>query len=247
MNLEQQSAALATALAESHQGAGARMGTWFGCALPDDFGDWREEYRFARETVALVDKNYRAYVEFTGPDRVRYLNAILTNDIKELKENHGNVSLFLNPQGHIQAEIETYAVGEKLFCVSYAMIRHKLVAELEKYIIMDDVTLTDRTEEFATVALEGPKAAHAVKELSGVDLGALGELEQREVSLGSIPCRVVKRSPGGVSGGEFVLGSDQVESLWKELAAAMRNYGGGSVGYTALSVLRLEQGVAWFG
>lgn len=245
--MEQQSAALATALAELHQAAGARMGTWFGCALPDDFGDWREEYRFARETVALVDKNYRAYLEFTGPDRVRYLNAILTNNIKGLKENHGNVSLFLNPQGHIQAELETYALGEKLFCVSYAMIRDKLVEGLRNYIIMDDVSLADRTREFATVALEGPKAAEVLKEMSGVDLGELGELESREVSAGSIPCRVLKRSPGGAAGGEFVLRSDQVEALWKVLADAVRKYGGGPMGYAALSALRLEQGVAWFG
>src|SRR5271165_2099674 len=135
LNLEQQSAARVTPLAELQQGAGARMGTWFGCALPKDFGDWREEYRFARETVALVDKNYRAYLDFSGPDRVRYLNAILTNNIKDLHENHGVISLFLNPQGRILAEIETYDLPQKLFCVSYASIREPLVAALDKYII----------------------------------------------------------------------------------------------------------------
>ncbi len=115
MELETQGEARATVLTELHREAGAHMGTWFGCVLPDEFGDWREEYRFARESVAVVDKNYRAYLEFTGPDRVRYLNAILTNNIKDLKENHGNVSLFLNPQGHIQAEIETYALARNCF------------------------------------------------------------------------------------------------------------------------------------
>ena len=60
--LDSQSTAIETPLAELHRAAGARMGTWFGCALPDEFGDWREEYRLARESVALVDKNYRAYL-----------------------------------------------------------------------------------------------------------------------------------------------------------------------------------------
>ena len=72
----------------------------------------------ARESVALIDKNYRAYLRFTGPDRVRYLNAILTNNIKDLAAGHGIVSLFLNPQGQIQAEIETYARADSLFCIS---------------------------------------------------------------------------------------------------------------------------------
>ena len=245
--MDSQSAAIETPLAELHRAAGARMGMWFGCALPDEFGDWREEYRFARESVALVDKNYRAYLELAGPDRVRYLNAILTNNIKDLQENHGNVSLFLNPQGHIQAEIETYAMADKLLCVSYAMMRERLVAALDKYIIMDDVTLTDQTEVYATVAMEGPKAAEVVKEVSGVNLQELSELESREVSVGAISCGLLKRSPGGVGGGEFLVLREQAEALWKILGAAARKHGGGPMGYTALNALRLELGVPWFG
>src|SRR5260370_7044770 len=167
------STALSTPLAAIHPAAGAKMGVWFGCALSDDFGDAAAEYRHARETVALIDKNYCAYISFTGPDRVRYLNAILTNNIKDLSEGRGIVSLLLNPQGHILAEIETYAFSDKLFCVSYAMIREHLIEWLDKYIIMDDVTLTDETPRYGTLALEGPKAASVVQELTGADLTKL--------------------------------------------------------------------------
>src|SRR5947209_20324446 len=154
--------ALNTPLAATHLGAGARLGVWFGCQLPDDFGDAAAEYRFARDSVALIDKNYRAYLGFTGPDRVRYLNAILTNNIKDLPAGQGNVSLLLNPQGHILAEIEAYAFADKLFCVSYAMIRERLIAWLDNYIIMDDVTLTVETVRYGTIAQEGPAAAVVV-------------------------------------------------------------------------------------
>src|SRR6266850_1252444 len=181
------------------------MGVWFGCALPDSFGDSAAEFRQARESVALIDKNYRAYLSFTGPDRVRYLNAVLTNDIKGLSAGRGNVSLLLNPQGHILAEIETYAFAEKLFCVSYAMIRERLVEVLDKFIIMDEATLTDETERFGTLALEGPKAAAVVREISGIDIGTLGELSSTDSAVGIVPCRIVKRSPGGVAGAESVV------------------------------------------
>src|SRR5215813_11392459 len=117
-----------TPLLPWHKSEGATIGTWLGCALPDRFTDnWIAEYRAARESVALFDKNYRAYLRFSGPDRVRYLNAILTNNIKELADGNGVVSLFLNPQGRIQAEIETYAAGQNLWCVTFAMIRVSLV------------------------------------------------------------------------------------------------------------------------
>src|SRR3989440_12987147 len=125
------------ALAKLQADAGANMGVWFGCALASDFGYPAAEYRFANQSVALVDKNYRAHLSFTGPDRVRYLNAILTNNVKDLAAGHGIVSLLLNPQGHILAEIETYAFPDRLLCVSYSMIRERLIEVLDKYIIMD--------------------------------------------------------------------------------------------------------------
>jgi len=246
------STALNTPLAAAHAAAGAKMGVWFGCALPGDFGDAAAEYRYARDTVALIDKNYRAYLGFTGPDRVRYLNAILTNNIKDLLAGHGVISLLLNPQGHILAEIETYASADRLFCVSYAMIRERLIAWLDKYIIMDDVTLTDETARYGTLALEGPKAAAIAQELSGVDLTKFDHLSSHDTSVDaiagrSIPCRLVKRSPGGVPGAEFVAEIANLPALWQILSEAARKHGGGPIGYSALSATRLAQGMPWFG
>jgi len=245
--LGEQNGTLRTPLEAMHLANGARVGTWFGCALPDEFGDWRAEYRYLRESVGVLDKNYRTYLSLTGPDRVRYLNALLTNNIKELAENHGTVSLFLSPQGHIQAEIETYALPEELFCLSHAMIRERLIAALEKYIIMDDVTLSDQTEEYGTLAVEGPEAAVVVAELTGVELGGLAELESREVVLGAVPCRMIRRSPGGVGAAEFLAKRAELAALWKTVVEAARKHGGGPAGYAALNVVRLEQRIPWFG
>jgi folate-binding protein YgfZ len=234
-------------LAATHLAAGAKMGVWFGCALPDYFGDAAAEYRCARDSVALVDKNYRAYLSFTGPDRVRYLNAILTNNIKDLGEGQGIVSLLLNPQGHILAEIETHAFADRLLCVSYAMIREGLIEVLDKFIIMDDVTLTDETPRYGTLALEGPKAAALVKEVSGADLTKFEELSSHGGKVGSIPCFIVKRSPGGVPSAEFLAESGKLPELWQVLLDAVRWHEGAPMGYAALSATRLAQGVPWFG
>ena len=235
------------ALAKLQTDEGANIGVWFGCALPNDFGDPAAEYRFTNQSVALLDKNYRAYLSFTGPDRVRYLNAILTNNIKDLATGEGAISLLLNPQGHILAELETYALPESHFCVSYAMIREQLIEWMDKYIIMDDVTLTDETALYGTLALEGRKAAAVVREITGVDIAHLGELSSTEGTLNRIPCRVVKRSPGNLPGAELVVARDQLGTLWQILREATRRHGGGPAGYTALSGQRLAQGVPWFG
>lgn len=238
---------LETPLSALHASNGAAMATWFGCILPDRWSDPLAEQAFARETVALLDKNYRCYISFTGPDRVRYLNAILTNNIKDLPVNRGNSSLFLNPQGHILAEIETYALPDGLFCVSYAMIREGLIAWLDKYIIMDDVTLTDESPRYGTLALEGPNSAAIARAAAGVDLSSLAELQRTEVSLSDIPCWLVKRSPAGVPGCDFLTEQRHLAGLWQALLEQVKKHGGGPAGYAALSAQRLAQGIPWFG
>jgi folate-binding protein YgfZ len=247
MEIGETSAAIETPLASLHRTAGARMGAWFGCVLPDHWTDPRAEEEFARKSVALVDKNYGACLSFTGPDRVRYLNAILTNNIKDLATGQGNVSLLLNPQGHILAEIETYALADSLFCVSYAMIRERLIESLDKYIIMDDVTLTDETQYYGTLAVEGPKAAAVTQEAAGIDLSTLSELGRGVTTVASIPCWITKRSPGGVAGCEFLAEREAMASLWQVLSEIVKKHGGGPIGYAALSAQRLAQGVPWFG
>lgn len=234
-------------LAAEHAKAGASMGTWFGCSLPTRFSDLQREYRYARETIALVDKNYRAFLEFTGPDRARYLNAVLTNNVRDLKDGEGVISLLLNAQGHILAEVETYALADRILLVSHAMIRERLVATLEKYIIMDDVALEDATDRRAVVSLEGPQSAEAVAGLGGPALESLAELGHAQTSIAGIPCRMVRRSPGGVPGCEFIVERSRIGEMWQTLKQTVQGRNGGPIGYEALSVLRLEAGLPWFG
>jgi folate-binding protein YgfZ len=247
MELTTESPLIETPLATLHRGSGATMGEAFGCALPSDWGNSEAEQGFAVNSAALIDKNYRSYFSFTGPDRVRYLNAILTNNIKDLQPGRGDISLLLNPQGRILAEIETHAFADKLFCVSYAMIREQLFESLEKYIIMDDVTLTDETSLYATLAIEGPRTSEILQTLSGVDLSGLPELGSADTTIGSIPLRIVKRSPGGTPSAEFVMDVANAASLWKILLKEVQAHGGGPMGYTALSAQRLAQKIPWFG
>jgi folate-binding protein YgfZ len=239
--------AIETPLRTEHEKLGAQFGEYFGCTLPANYGDAQREYKFARESAALIDKNYRAVLLFTGKDRVRYLNAMLTGNVRDLTARHGNISLLLNPQGRILAEVETLALEDRLLVISYAMIRERLVETFDKFIIMDDVTLADVTDKFGTLALEGPKAAEIVRELCGVDLNALEDFAHAEKQVAGSSCRVIRTSSGEIPGADFLVTRENLSALWNALLDATRRHGGGPVGYEALNVLRLEDGVAWFG
>jgi aminomethyltransferase len=162
---------------------------------------------------------------------------------------HSNISLLLNPQGRILAEIETHALPDRLLGISYGMIRARLVEWLEKYIIMDDVTLTDDSDNFGTLALEGPKAGAAVRELTATDFPAKADATSLDSAVrnragSAIPCRLLRRS--AVSA-EFIVARKDLRALWKILETTAKEFGGGAMGYSALSAQRLAQGVAWFG
>src|SRR5271156_4989484 len=102
-----------TPLLEQHTISGATLAPFDGVTLPERFTSCADEYRAAREALAIFDTNWHTIIELTGPDRVRYLNAIVSNDVKSLGEGRGTLALLLNPQGHILAELEIYALQDK--------------------------------------------------------------------------------------------------------------------------------------
>src|SRR5579864_1951209 len=236
-----------TPLRALHQSDGATFAEYFGCELPARFTNAREEYSFARKTAAVADKNYRAFFNFTGPDRARYLNAILTNNIRDVQPGQGVPSLLLNPQGHIMAELDVYGLADRLLVVTYAMIRERAAATLDKFIIMDDVVLEDVTEQFGVVSIEGPASAQIISGLGGPPLELMSELSHMETQIAGISCRIVRRSPGGILGAEFIATRESLPKLWQALVDAARANNGGPIGYDALSAVRLESGIPWFG
>ncbi len=236
-----------TPLREKHQALGAGLETYFNCLLPGRYSDLAAECRTARESAAVFDTNYHAIASFTGPDRVRYLNAVLTSNVKDLSEGQGCAGLLLNPQGHILAEVRCLAQHDRLRAVLHRSVQTRTMETLEKFIIMDDVTLTDETERLGSVGVEGPAAEAALAEACGVKLDTIAESGHAEVEVSGISCRVMRTTHFGEWGAEFIVPREQLAALWTSLLRAVRAHGGGPIGYQALNALRLEAGIPWFG
>lgn len=238
---------LETPLLEVHRSSGAAIGEYLGTLLPARFGDFAAEYSALREAVALLDTNFRAFFSFTGPDRQRYVNAILTSNVRDLKPGQGTVGLLLNPQGHILAEVETFARQESILASSHAMIRERTFSTFEKFIIMDDVTLEDVTASTGTLDLAGPRTAALLAELGVRNFADMPMLSHEEVLVAHIPCRVVRRELAGHAAATVIAGREHLPVLWRELAQRARLHGGAAAGMEALNSIRLECGIAWFG
>jgi folate-binding protein YgfZ len=235
-----------TPLLDEHKIAGATFASFHGVTLPDVFSAFADEYRSAREAVAIFDTNWHAIVELTGPDRVRYLNAIISNDVKTLGEGRGTLALLLKPQGHILAELEIYALQDKLLVLSHASVRERTVATLDKFIIMDDVTLSDVTAQFGSLAIEGPCAGTVIAEACGLALEGFSEHAIAEVQIDGVACHLIRHSHFGFPGAEIVAPREHLALLWRNLQASVIAQHGAAIGMRAVNSLRLEAGIPWF-
>src|SRR5579863_10178379 len=235
-----------TPLAPEHLAAGARLAEFNGCTLPEVFSDFETEYRAAKEAVALLDTNWHATITLAGRDRVKYLHAVTSNDIKGLGEDFGTRALLLNPQGHILAELEIYALDETLLVRTHASARERTVATLKKYILGSQVQLEDVTDKTASVAEEGPRAATLIAQATGLSLDGFSELSLAETPVDAVPCRLIRRSHFGGEGAELIAPREHIGLLWNNLHASVHALHGAPVGMKTLETMRLEAGIPWF-
>jgi folate-binding protein YgfZ len=235
-----------TPLLAEHLAEGARVAEFAGSVLPETFSEFTRECRAARESVAIFDTNWHAIVMLAGRDRVKYLHAITSNNINELREQTGLLALLLNPQGRILAELEVYALLDRLLVHSHASVRERTVATLKKYILGSQVQLEDLTDQLGSIAIEGPRAPNIVAQTSALALGGLSDLAFVEVAVDGVPCRMIRRSHFGSEGVELIAPREQLALLWKNLRASVHTLGGLPIGMKALNALRLEAGMPWF-
>lgn len=122
-------------------------------------------YQALREHAAWLDLSGRGKIRATGEDRARLLHAMTTQQVEQMKPGDGAYAFFLNAQGRILGDVNLFCFEEHFLLDTEPETRQKLLEHLERYIIADDVTLEDLTDEIATIAIEGPQVASVLEKL----------------------------------------------------------------------------------
>jgi len=117
---------------------GAVVGPAAGVETALHYGDPEAE---ARLQTAVVDLAWRAAVDMTGRDRVRFLHGMCTNDIKKLQTGESCVAAIVNRQGKMVAEVIVWATADALRLVVDRANAQPMIDHLQRFIIADDVTL----------------------------------------------------------------------------------------------------------
>jgi len=147
-----------------HQQKGAQFEDYFGMEVPSHYGNFEEEYWALRKSAAVRDVSFFGKIKVTGRDRQRFLNGMLTNEIKALENGKGTFAMFLDVKGHIQADMKVYNFGDHLMLVFQHYVLEKLMAGLDRYIMSEDVRMQDVTNDHTMIQILGPGAAHYLSE-----------------------------------------------------------------------------------
>jgi folate-binding protein YgfZ len=211
-----------------------------------DSRDARAEFHALLSGCGVHDLGSRAKIRLTGSDRVRWLNGMVTNNIRDLALNHGVYSFLLNAQGRIQADLYAYNLGDSLLVDADSSQRDKILAHFDHFIISDDVEVTDISPTLTAIGVAGPNAGTVLR-TAGIQAAELNPLElttpKCECDCACLQCTLLRGDNSTGSAYEIWLKPEQQESTWKALLSA----GATAVGSSALDLLRISHGIPRFG
>ena len=221
---------------------GARLASYRGADTPATFGDTAAEFRALLQGSALFDLSWHAKLVLSGEDRVRWLNGMVTNNIRDLAPGHGVYSFLLNAQGHNQGDLVAYNRGDYLLVTTDRAQAPAIAAMFDRYIIMDDVEVADISDKLGAVGLAGPQAREVLA-AAGIDASQLAPGQVVDTIWHDLGISVVRSVQPLMDGYEVWLASENVDKVWDALASA----GAKPVGSDALELFRIARGVPRYG
>jgi folate-binding protein YgfZ len=218
-----------------------RMGSYHGAEAAAAFSTPAQEFETLRTAAGVYEATWRANIVATGEDRVRWLNGMVTNNIRDLALGQGAYSFVLNPQGRIQGDLTAFNRGDYLLLATDESQAANLIAWFDRYIIMDDVELTNVSEKLACIGIKGPKAAQ-VLQAAGLTAG-LEPLHLIDAVWNGMGVSLARGFSEQVPEFELWFAPEHTAAVWDALTTA----GAQPVGYEALELFRIAIGVPAYG
>jgi folate-binding protein YgfZ len=207
-----------------------------------DFGDARAEFRALVSGCGVYRVKGRARIGLTGSDRVRWLNGMVTNNIRDLAEGRGVYAFLLNPQGRILADFYVFHRGDRLLIDTDESQAEKILATFDHYIIMDEVEVSNLSLESAAIGVGGPNSREVLR-AAGLELAELAPLELVDSAWHEMSLTGLRTDHEAIEVFELWLAPAHAPALWTALLAA----GATAVGAAALESFRIASGIPRYG
>jgi folate-binding protein YgfZ len=206
------------------------------------YSDLRAEFSALRSAAGVYDLGWRAKIVLTGSDRVRWLNGMITNNVRDLAVDRGVYAFSLNPQGRIQADLYAYNRGDHLLVDTDESQVEKLLGVFDHYIIMDDVVVSNSSDKLTAIGIAGPKSEEVLR-AAGLEVAGLETLQLGDAAWQQIGVTIVRGDSPACPSYEVWLPPASVSAFWNVLVKA----GAVPVGSEAYELFRIAAGVPVYG
>ena len=222
--------------------SGAGLGEYGGVETALRFSDVAAEFRELTSGCAIYDLGWRAKLAIAGDDRVRWLNGMVTNNVKDLPLNRGNYSFVLNPQGRILGDLYTYNFGDYFLIDTERAQLPNLFKLFEHFIIMDDVELRDHSDDLAAIGVQGPGATNVLGS-AGIPDPGLDPMQVAKLTWNGSDLWLSRMASDDFVTYEVWAAPDVISEVWRTLI----KFGAKPVGSEALEKFRVSIGFPKYG
>ena len=236
-------------------------------AVFEDVGQWKRAWYFpragedmhaavdrecvtVRKTAGLFDASTLGKIEVVGPDAAKFMELLYTNPWEKLEPGRCRYGIMLREDGFIYDDgVVGRLASDRFHVTTTTGGAARVMNMMEDYLQTEfphlNVWLTSISEQWAVIAVQGPKSRDIIAPLvEGIDMSdeALPHMSVREGKICGVPTRLFRMSFTGDRGFEVNVPADYGQAVWEALWAEGQKHGASAYGTEAMHVLRAEKG-----
>lgn len=238
-----------TALYEAHVKAGGKIIDFAGWALPVQYEGIIEEHEAVRQAAGLFDVSHMGEVEVVGKDALAFVQNLVTNDIAALKDHQIAYAMMCYENGGVVDDLLVYKFSDTHF---FLVINASNVAKDYEWMVQNatgyDMVLTNVSDAYSEVAIQGPLASDILQKVVDVNLSDIPFFYcKRDVSVAGVKCLISRTGYTGEDGFEIYTTHAGIEKIWETLLAEGAPMGLKPAGLGARDTLRFEATLPLYG
>jgi aminomethyltransferase len=236
-----------------HRNAGGKMVPFAGYEMPIQYSSIVDEHQACRTSAALFDVSHMGRLRFDGDGSAELLDRLLTRRVTDLPVGGVRYGLMCQDDGGVLDDVlvsRLQTPSEKEFHLLVVNASNR--AKIYQWIIphLDDfpgVTLSDRTELTAMIAVQGPKAMQICKRLFRFDPTRLKYYRAVITDQFAKPVVISRTGYTGEDGFELIVRAEEAKRIWENILLAGRDEGFVAAGLGARDTLRMEASMPLYG
>ncbi len=237
-----------TPLTAVHERLGAKLTGFAGWLMPLRYGSETAEHLAVRTAAGMFDLSHMGEITVSGPDAAAALDYALVGQPSALAPGRARYTMICAPDGGIIDDLIVYRLGADDFLVvanaSNTAAVHRALGERAAG---RDAEVTDRTDQYALIAVQGPRAAAILAPLTSANLADVRYYASYPATVAGHQVLLARTGYTGEDGFELFSQPDNAEPLWEALTAAGSADGLIPAGLAARDTLRLEAAMPLYG